>query len=404
LLAGVIAALALANISPATYQALLHWSPLGHGSPVTLHFLVNDVFMALFFAIAAAEITESCLPGGALNPLRKAVNPLLGTLGGVLGPIAVYFTWMALSGDWTIRRGWGIPTATDIAIAWLVARIAFGARHPAVSFLLLLAVADDGIGLGIIAVFYPDPARPVRPEFLLITAAAMAIAYGLRRRDTQPFWAYLLGPGVLSWVGLHLTGVHPALALVPVVPFMPSMDEDLGLFDEREQAATDTLNRFEHVFKVPVDVGLFVFGLVNAGVGFSSISNATFAVLVALVVGKPLGISLFSAAAHRAGFPLPTGMGPRTLFLAGLTAGLGLTVALFVAGVAFADPELQGGAKMGALLSAGLAPVVVLLARVSGVRDAAGLAEPADATSAYKNYGESNNYGESDEQRHVATL
>src|SRR5699024_1541828 len=118
---------------------------------VTPHWLVNDIFMVFFFGIAAVEIVEAMLPGGALNPPSKAVNPLFGTLGGVLGPVAVYFALSyMIGGDQTeaINKGWGIPTATDIALAWLVARVVFGESHPAVNFLLLLAVADDAIGLG----------------------------------------------------------------------------------------------------------------------------------------------------------------------------------------------------------------------------------------------------------------
>ncbi|RMH42032.1 MAG: sodium:proton antiporter [Deltaproteobacteria bacterium] len=361
LIAGVVAALVWANVDPHGYHALIH-EPIAGG--VSLHFLVNDIFMALFFGIAAGEITESCLPGGALNPPRRAVNPLLGTVGGVLGPIAVFFAWMAITGDHSLRNGWGIPTATDIAIAWLVARVAFGARHPAVSYLLLLAVADDGIGLAIIAVFYPDPHHPVQPIYLLIVAAAMGAAYALRRRKVASFWPYVLGPGVVSWWGLHLTGVHPALALVPIVPMLPTSGIDLGLFEDAEDAMPDPLNRFTHTFKLPVDLGLFAFGLANAGVELSSVGNATAAVAIALAVGKTCGVFSFAILAHRLGFPLPTGIDLRTLVLAGMTAGLGLTVALFVAGVAFTDPHLQGAAKMGALLSVVVAPVVITLARV----------------------------------------
>ena len=80
----------------------------------------------------------------------------------------------------TVANGWGIPTATDIALAWLVARVVFGRGHSAVSFLLLLAVADDGIGLGIIAVFYPDPNHPVQTIWLLLVAAGMGVAWGMR--------------------------------------------------------------------------------------------------------------------------------------------------------------------------------------------------------------------------------
>ncbi len=199
----------------------------------------------------------------------------------------------------------------------------------------------------------------------------------MRRRGVRSVAAYLLGPGVLSWAGLFTAHLHPALALVAVVPFMPSAGHDEGLFAETDdQPHTDTLNRFEHAFKAPVDFGLFAFGLANAGVALTAISEVTWAVVCALLVGKTCGILLMGSLAHALGFPLPTGMNHRSLLLAGMTAGLGLTVALFVAGVAFADPALANAAKMGALLSAGIAPLVVVLGRLLRVRE---LAAPPQA-------------------------
>lgn len=370
LLAGVLLGILLANVEPHGYHALLHWSPFGEDSHLNFHFLVNDLFMALFFGVAAKEITEACLPGGALNPPKKAVNPLAGTLGGVLGPVGVYFTIVALTGATEITRGWGVPTATDIALAWLVARMVFGAGHPAVAFLLLLAVADDAIGLGIIAIFYGDPHQPAQPAYLLLVLAAMVVAYAMKKKGIKSFWPYVLIAGPLSWCGLFFAHLHPALALVPVVPFMPNMGFDEGLFTEYSTGKVypDTLNRFEHFFKKPVDFGLLGFGVVNAGVEFSSVGVATWAVLFSLLVGKTCGISLFSVVAARLGFPLPTGMTYRTLFAAGMTAALGLTVALFVAGVAFVDPVQQGSAKMGALLSAMAAVFALLMGRMLRIK------------------------------------
>ena len=351
LIVGVLSAIVFANLAPTAYDAFIHWSPLGQEHSLahyfSVHFLVNDVFMAIFFGIAAKEIVEAASPGGALNPVKKAINPLLGTLGGVFGPVGAYFAYVHLSGADEIARGWGIPTATDIALAWLVARVIFGAGHPAVSFLLLLAVADDAIGLGIIAIFYPDPAHPVEPIYLVVVALAMAMAFGLRKMGVRNFWPYVLVPGVVSWTGLFLAHLHPALALVAVVPFMPNAERDAGLYVERHdevEATTDTLNQFEHFFKTPVDLGLFFFGLANAGVQFGDVGHATWAVLLALVVGKTVGITLMSYAGHRLGFSLPEGMGLSELVTAGLIAALGLTVALFVSGVAFQDPSIQSAA------------------------------------------------------------
>ena len=176
------------------------------GKAVTVHFIVNEIFMVFFFGIATKEITESVLPGGALNPIPKAINPLMGTLGGIFGPAGMFFllAWVFYnsSGEFSIvANGWGIPTATDIALAWLVARVVFGASHPAVNFLLLLAVADDAIGLGIIAVFYPDPDHPVAPSWLLLVVAGMAVAYIMRRFQVSYWPIYILIAGGLSWVG-----------------------------------------------------------------------------------------------------------------------------------------------------------------------------------------------------------
>lgn len=391
LIAGVVLSVVWANVSPETHHHVVHWSPFGHGQAsgalahFNLHFVMNDIFMALFFGLAAKEITEACLPGGDLNPPKKAVNPLLGTLGGVLGPVGAYLAIVTLSGRGDLASGWGIPTATDIALAWLVARLVFGAGHPAVAFLLLLAVADDGLGLGIIAVAYPDPENPVQPIYLLLVGAAMSLALALRAARVQSFWPYLLVPGIMSWAGLMLAHLHPALALVPVVPFMPSADHDEGLYAEIGDGKVhdDTLNRFEHAFKLPVDIGLFGFGLANAGVELSSVGGATWAVLGGLVVGKTVGIFGFSAVGHALGFRLPRGMSLRALLVAGMTASLGLTVALFVAGVAFTEPGLRGSAKMGALLSALAAPLVLLVGRALRVKapgPAAGGGGPEAAT------------------------
>ena len=390
LLLGVVAAVVWANVDYESYHHVMDWAPFavgGHG--ISFHFLINDIFMALFFGIAAKEITEACLPGGALNPPSKAVNPLLGTLGGVLGPALVYLAYVKFgavapgggpdpmnfadkAGTLSLANGWGIPTATDIALAWLIARMCFGAKHPAVSFLLLLAVADDGIGLGIIAVFYGDPAHPANPAFLGLVALGMVVALILRKRGVQSFWPYLLVAGALSWLGLILAHLHPALALVPIVPFMPAADHDEGLFAEEGAPPPhqhhDTLNHFEHFFKAPVDFGLFGFGLANAGVVFSAMGDATWAVLLGLIVGKTLGITTLSGVGHLLGFKLPDGMDFRTLLVASVIAALGLTVALFVAGAAFTDPGVQGAAKMGALFSAGVAPLALLLAKVLRIK------------------------------------
>jgi len=391
LIFGVIVALVVANIDPHLYHVLVDYPVFGEGAellhhPLTAHFLVNDIFMVFFFGIAAKEITEACLPGGDLNPPSKAINPLLGTLGGVIGPVATYFVMLNLfftgHADYAaVANGWGIPTATDIALAWLVARMVFGNKHSAVNFLLLLAVADDAIGLGIIAIFYGDPNNPAAPEYLLyFTLPAMIIAYVLRKRQVMAWFPYILIAGTLSWVGFIKAHLHPALALVPIVPFLPGPSRDTGLFVSEDEADQEhgsghhehdhsPLHNFEHNLKLPVDLGLFFFAFANAGVEFASVNTVTWMVLGSLIVGKVIGICFFSGVGVKLGFPLPDGMAFKHLVVAGIIAGLGLTVALFVAGEAFpGDSPYQGPAKMGAVLSAGAGLLAILVAKAMGIK------------------------------------
>ena len=371
LILGVFAGLLVGNLDHHLYERLVDFHPLGFhtsvlGHPVTAHFLINGVFMVFFFGIAAKEITDSVLPGGTLNPIRTAINPLMGTLGGVIGPALLYllltYIFYGQSANFAeVANGWGIPTATDIALAWLVARLVFGNGHPAVNFLLLLAVADDGIGLGIIAVFYSDPELPVRPLWLLLVIGAMATAWGMRRLNVRSWAPYIAVAGLMSWVGLLQASIEPALALVPVVPFLPAGSakgqEEVpaldtgGMPEHMASHPQSPLEQFEHHLKLFVDLGLFFFAFVNAGVTFGAINTVTVIVLASLIVGKTMGITLFSMAGVWMGFPLPNGMGVRHLAVAGLIAGIGLTVALFVAGKAFAGPPFQEPAKMGAVLS-----------------------------------------------------
>ena len=365
LIAGVITALVWANLWPREYHSFIEQPFLGG---LNLHFVVNELFMVLFFGIAAVEITQSCLPGGDLNPPRKAVNPLLATLGGVIGPVIVYLGLNTLIGDPALTRGWGIPTATDIALAWLAARLVFGGGHPAVSFLLLLAVADDAIGLAIIAIFYPDPSHPAEPMWLFLTTVGIVIAYILRSSRARSYWPYVILGGGLSWTGLFKAHLHPALALVFIIPFLPHPPRETAHLFEDDPRDTSTLARFEHDWKIVVDFGLFLFGLANAGVGFSSMGPATWLVLISLLVGKTAGIFAMGYLGQALGFPLPARVGTKELILTGLVAGMGLTVAIFVAGVAFVEPDIQGSAKMGALLSGGVAIVAVVLGRILKVR------------------------------------
>jgi len=365
LIVGVLTAVLWVNLDPAGYADFNYDHFFG---PFSFHFVANELFMVLFFGIAAVEITQSCLPGGDLNPLKKALNPLFATFGGVVGPVLVYFFLNRLFGSPALANGWGIPTATDIAFAWLAARLIFGNSHPVISFLLLLAIADDAVGLAIIAIFYPDPSIPTELLWLLLTVAGMLAAFLLRTGKVKSYWPYLLLGGVPSWIGLHHAHLHPALALVFIVPFLPHPPRETKHIFEEDPSDFSTLSQFEHEWKIIVDFGLFMFGLANAGVQLSEFGAATWIVLGSLIIGKTVGVFSMGYLAQLLGFPLPEGMGRRELLVAGVIAGIGFTVALFVAGEAFADPVIQGAAKMGAMLSIVAFPIAAIVGRLIGIR------------------------------------
>jgi NhaA family Na+:H+ antiporter len=357
LLAGTGAAVVWANLNFQSYDRVAH----------PLHFVVNDIGMVFFFALAAKEVFEATLPGGALASPRRAVSPLAAAVGGMVLPALVYLGLTWARGPADLARGWAIPCATDIAFSAMVARIVFPAGHPAIPFLLLLAIADDALGLIILAVFYPSGTLSFSALAVLMTAAVL-FAIGLRQRRVQSFWPYVLGPGVLSWLALYTGGFHPALALVPIVPLMPHGRRDLGVFDRREEDQPDTLNRFEHWWATPVQVVLLLFGFANAGVPFAEIGTGTYYVLAGLLLGKPIGILAFSGIARLAGGQLPPGLRAGDLLVVGLVAAIGFTVSLFFATAAFPAGAALAETKMGALLSFIAAPIAVAVSRLLRVR------------------------------------
>jgi len=353
LLIGTIAAVAWANLDLHSYDRLTH----------PLHFWVNDVGMAFFFALAAKEVFEATLPGGPLATPRQALSPLAAAVGGMVAPALIYLALSSTIGPATLSRGWAIPCATDIAFSAMIARVIFPSGHPAIPFLLLLAIADDALGLIILAVFYPSGPLSVVALTTLMTAAILA-ALWLKRRQVRSFWPYVIVPGVLSWAALYFGGFHPALALVPIVPFMPHSAQDLGLFDPREEAHVDTLNQFEHWWATPVQFVLLFFGLANAGVAFEQIGPGTYFVLAALLLGKPLGILLFSSAVRLVGAQLPPGLRVQDVAVVGIIAAIGFTVSLFFATAAFPAGSALAETKMGALLSFAAAPLALIASRL----------------------------------------
>lgn len=313
-------------------------------------FVVNDIGMVFFFALATKEVYEATLPGGPLSSGRQAAVPVLAAIGGMAAPASIYALTVSLAGRPELMRGWAIPCATDIAFSYLVARFIFRTGHPAIPFLLLLAIADDALGLLVLAIFYPSGMLALAPLVGLL-GAALALALLLRRGGVESFWLYILGPGALSWVGLYLGGIHPALAMVPIVPMMPHHASDLKLFGREKTVRLATLQLFEQWWKVPVQVILLGFGLVNAGVPLTSVGLVTWIVMGSLILGKPVGIVLTTAIASLLGFKRTSDLDFRALITLGIAAGIGFTVALFFTTAAFPPGPALDEAKMGALLS-----------------------------------------------------
>ena len=376
LIGGAVIGLVWANLAHESYEHSKH----------VVHFVVNDIGMAFFFLIAGKEIREAMLPGGALSSGRTAALPIMATIGGMAGPALVYVAGcMLFESPDRLIDGWAIPMATDIAFSYLVARLIFpridGKSHPAIVFLLLLAIADDAGGLIVLAAFYPQEVAtfilPAPSRLFFAGGLALAIIFAMflwRVVKCVSFWPYLLGPGVVSWIAFHEGGIHPALALVPLAWCMPHEHTDLGLWAKGESHGKDTLNQMEHWWKTPVEIILGFFGFVNAGVKFSALGPGTWFVTAGLFLGKPVGIFLFTKLGQLLGLELPRGMYTRDLLVVGLAAGIGFTVALFVSVVAFnpgnpVNIEIQGlqdSVKMGALFSFGVAPITLIAAKLLG--------------------------------------
>ena len=164
------------------------------------------------------------------------------------------------------------------------------------------------------------------------------------------------------------SGLHPALGLLPVVLAIPHADRAFGIFSEAESYLHDLLNVMEHALKHPVEVVLFLFGLLNAGVEFGSIGDATWLVLAGLIIGKPVGVLLFGwLAAVPLGLGMPQGMRIVDLIVVGLVAAIGFTVSLFIASVAFDAGPVQDAAKMGALFSFAAAVLAIIAGKLTKV-------------------------------------
>jgi NhaA family Na+:H+ antiporter len=405
LLVAAALALAWANSPWAeSYDALWH-APvtLGIGTLVStqsLHFWINDGLMTVFFLVVGLEIRRE-IHEGALSNLRMAAVPLIAASGGVIVPALIY---AACNMDPLTRQGWAVPTATDIAFAVGILAL-LGSRVPPVVRILLLALAiiDDIAAILVIAFFYSSGIKVAGLGFALLGIAGVLL---FQRMAVRSPFAYVL-PGAVIWGGMLYAGVHPTLTgvvlglMTPVVP--------LAGRDSPVAAAGNALDRFRtqvgmsaaspHDLVHPVQeldrarqqliapvlgvqAGLHpwvaygimpLFALANAGVSLQGLSFAdpnaasvAIGIIVGLVVGKPLGIvSLTLLAAKLRLCELPAGITPRSLLVVGCLGGIGFTMAIFIANLAFTEPALLGAAKLAVLVASLVAGTVGLIVGAS---------------------------------------
>jgi Na+:H+ antiporter, NhaA family len=180
----------------------------------------------------------------------------------------------------------------------------------------------------------------------------------------ESFWPFLLGAGSVSWCALYWSGLHPALALVPIVPFLPHAPRDPGFFVDARPTDRDALSQFEVWWRSPAQVALFFFGLVNAGVPLHALEPGTLGIPIAVILGKPLGVLVAAGTALAVGLHLPHRVGWRELIVVGLTAAIGFSIGLFFCASLLPPGQLRSETGMGVLLSLAGAPLALATAKL----------------------------------------
>lgn len=362
----------------------------------SLHFWVNDALMTIFFLAVGMEIRRE-IHQGALSDLRQAALPLAAAAGGVIVPALVY---VALNTDPTLRAGWAVPTATDIAFAVGVLAL-LGKSIPSNVRILLLAIAiiDDIVAVLIIAFFYSGGLDYTGFWYVLL-GVVLVIAW--QRLGIASAYAYIL-PGAILWFGVLKTGAHPTLAgvilglMTPVyarpLPADPLELVEKNLQQLRQQSQkpdTDETVLLQSIANIrqaqrellpPVArvqmqlhpwvsfLVMPIFALANAGVSFQGIDISSggaqtvmFGVVLALVLGKPLGIFMACRLAVWLKIcQLPEGVSWSGVSLIGVLAGIGFTMSIFIGTLAFSDEVLLGAAKLGVLTASLVAAVLGLV-------------------------------------------
>jgi Na+:H+ antiporter, NhaA family len=325
-------------------------------------FIVNDIAMVFFFGLVMKEVVEATALGGVLHPWRRALLPVIAAIGATIVPALIYRQAVDLLDEPVLAMAWPVSFVTDIAMSYFIARIIFP-RHPAVPFLLLLAIASDAAGFLALALTQASgDLHLVSGAWMM--AAALGIAYALRLARVRSFWPYLVLAGGLSWYALFQSGLHPALALIPIMPFLPHAPRDPGFFVDAKPTDRDALSQFEVWWRYPVQFALLFFGLVNAGVPFRSLEAGTWGVPIAVILGKPIGIVIGAAGALAIGLHLPERLSWRDLTVVGLVAAIGFSIGLYVAAELLPPGQLRSETEMGVLLCLFAAPLALVAAKL----------------------------------------
>jgi NhaA family Na+:H+ antiporter len=324
----------------------------GRDVSLDLRHWVNDGLMTLFFFVVAMEIKRELVDGELSDP-KKAALPAFAALGGMIAPALIY-TALA-SGEGT-GHGWGIPIATDIAFALgVLALIARNAPSAIRVFLLTLAIVDDIGAILVIAFFYSESLSLTALGISIASLFAIVLA---RKLGVRPISIYV-GLGVISWVAMVESGIHPTISGVAIgllTPARPLRGDD--------EPMTDRLTEKLHPYTSFVIVPLFA--LANAGLRLSPsditdalTSKVGLAVIAGLVVGKVLGVTGASFLAIKMRLAaLPEGIGFKDIASISALAGIGFTVSIFITNLAFDDEPVQTDAKVGIIAASILAAAI----------------------------------------------
>ncbi|MGV0941761.1 Na+/H+ antiporter NhaA [Empedobacter sp. ULE_I140] len=313
---------------------------------------INDGLMAIFFFLIGLELKREVFVG-ELSDTKKAILPVFAALGGMLIPAFIFF--FTNKGTDTIH-GFGIPMATDIAFAVAIITM-LGKRVPLSLkvFLTALAVIDDLGAIIVIALFYPNPELPLDFTQFGIAIAILLGLFALNKLKIKSMIPYIIGGIAVWWFMLH-SGIHATIAGV-LVAFTIPFDKD----DSKSLSA-----KMEHALHLPVAfIILPLFALANTAIRIDGGGLAHFSIPLAsgiflgLVVGKPVGITLFTWIAVKLGLcELPTAVNFKRVFGVGILGGIGFTMSIFVSMLAFKDPSYINEAKLMILVASLTAAIV----------------------------------------------